>query len=66
MDVEVVDLLVQRKQFFEVGMGWYACDCGRTGFKEGAVEHWSSEMDRIVNEVSNCPQCCIMRSNCKT
>jgi hypothetical protein len=57
MDVEVVDLLVPRKSFGEVGMGWYACLCGGTGFKEGPAEHWSFEMDKIIQEVSSCPQC---------
>jgi hypothetical protein len=57
MDVEIVDLLVQRKTFMEINMGWYACICGGTGFKEGPAEHWSPEMDSIVHEVSICPQC---------
>ena len=57
MGVEEVNLLAQRPSFAEVSMGWYACQCGGTGFKEGSVEDWSIEMDRITNEVSNCPQC---------
>jgi hypothetical protein len=57
MDVEVVNLLAKRLSFAEVGMGWYACLCGAVGFKEGPVEHWSSEMDTDTNEVSNCPKC---------
>jgi hypothetical protein len=57
MDVETVNLLAQRKPFTDAGMGWYACICGGTGFKEGPAEHWSLEMDRIRNEVSDCPQC---------
>lgn len=57
MGVEVVDLLTPRKPFTEAEMGWYACLCGGTGFKEGPVEHWSSEMDRITNEVFSCPHC---------
>ena len=57
MDVEEVDLLTQRQPFVEAEMGWYACLCGATGFKEGPVEHWSMEMDRRTNEVSDCPQC---------
>jgi SAM-dependent methyltransferase len=57
MDVETVNLLAQRKPFMDAGMGWFACICGGTGFKEGPAEHWSSEMDRITHEVSNCPQC---------
>ena len=62
MDVETVNLLVQRKPFMDAGMGWYACICGGTGFKEGPAEHWSAEMDRIVHEVSNCPQCVSLES----
>ena len=57
MDVEVLDLLVERKLFSEADTGWYACICGRTGFKEGPAERWTLEMDRITNEVSNCPRC---------
>jgi SAM-dependent methyltransferase len=57
MDVEMLNLMVQRKPFPEVGMGWYACICGGTGFKEGPAEHWTPEMDQITYEVSNCPQC---------
>lgn len=57
MSVEVVDLLAQRLPFDRAGMGWYACICGGTGFKEGPVEHWSFEMDRVINEVFNCPKC---------
>ena len=57
MDVEVVDLVVSRKPFAEAEMGWYACACGGTGFKEGPPEQWSLEIDRIVNEVASCPHC---------
>lgn len=57
MGVEVIHLLAQRLSFAEIGMGWYACFCGGTGFKEGPAEHWSFEMDSITNEVSSCPQC---------
>jgi len=57
MDVETVNLLVQRKPLTDLGMGWYACICGGTGFKEGPAEHWSPKMDQITNEVSSCPQC---------
>lgn len=57
MDVEVVDLLVSRKKFSEIEMGWYGCSCGGTGFKEGPAEHWFFEMDHIINEVSGCPHC---------
>ena len=57
MDVEVVELTAPRKSFDEIEMGWYACLCGGTGFKEGPAECWSMELDRITNEVSDCPHC---------
>ncbi len=57
MDVEEVNLVIQCPSFTNVSMGWYACRCGATGFKEGPAEHWSIEMDGITNEVSDCPQC---------
>jgi hypothetical protein len=57
MNVEALDLFASHGSYPEIGMGWYACLCGATGFKQGPVEQWSSEMDRIVNEVSCCPQC---------
>jgi hypothetical protein len=57
MAVEVVDLHMQRISFAEATMGWYACLCGGTGFKEGPAEQWTLEMDRITSEVSSCPQC---------
>lgn len=57
MSVEVVHLLAGRLSFAEAAMGWYACLCGGTGFKEGPAEHWSFEMDRVINEVFNCPKC---------
>jgi len=57
MNVEVVNLRLPRKSFAEAGMGWFACACGRTGFKEGPAEDWSIEMDTIIHEVSTCPQC---------
>lgn len=57
MGVEAVDLLAGRITFGEVEMGWYACRCGATGFKAGPAEQWSAEMDRVVHEVADCPQC---------
>jgi SAM-dependent methyltransferase len=57
MDVETVNLLAQRKPFMDADMGWYACSCGGTGFKEASAERWTMEMDQIINEVSNCPKC---------
>lgn len=62
MAVEVVDLEIRRTSYVEAPMGWYACVCGGTGFKEGPAEDWSVEMDSLTNEVSNCPRCVRARS----
>lgn len=57
MSVEQVDILAERTPFGDLRMGWYACLCGATGFHLGPAEQWSTEMDQIVQEVSECPQC---------
>lgn len=57
MGVEVVDLWAPRRPFDETRMGWYACVCGSTGFKEGPAWQWTLEMDQAIHEVSCCPQC---------
>ena len=57
MGVEVVNLVCPRSSYADIRMGWYACLCGGTGFKEGPAEGWTIEMDRIILEVSSCPRC---------
>ena len=57
MSVEEVDLLAEPTTFSKIGMGWYACQCGATGFKEGPADQWSTELDRVIHEVTDCPQC---------
>lgn len=57
MSTEEVDLQAQRTSYKEVDMGWYACLCGGAGFKVGPAEQWSIEMDQLVHEVADCPQC---------
>lgn len=57
LSVEEVDLQADRIRFNEFDMGWYACLCGRTGFKAGPAEQWSTGMDKVIYEVANCPQC---------
>jgi hypothetical protein len=57
LGVEVIDLLMPRNQFQNVNLGWYACWCGATGFKMGPVEQLTAEIEAIVYEVSECPQC---------
>jgi SAM-dependent methyltransferase len=59
MSVEEVDLQTECTSFNEADIGWYACWCGATGFKTGPAyaEQWSTEMDKVTHEVSDCPQC---------
>jgi SAM-dependent methyltransferase len=59
MSVEEVDLQAERTSFKHTAMGWYACWCGATGFKVGPAdaEQWSAAMDKLIHEVSDCPQC---------
>jgi hypothetical protein len=57
ISVEEVDLWTESTSFHEIDMGWYACICGATGFKVGPAEQWLAEMDKIVYEVMDCPQC---------
>jgi len=57
MSVEEVNLQAERTSFNKAAMGWYTCFCGATGFKEGPAEQWSIEMDRVIHEVADCPQC---------
>jgi hypothetical protein len=57
LSVEVVDLQAEWISFCEIGMGWYACLCGATGFKIGPAEQWSNEMDQKTHEVVDCLQC---------
>jgi hypothetical protein len=57
MGVEMIDLQSNRIPYSQAEMGWYACWCGSTGFKAGAVEQYTPEMDVRVNEVVGCPNC---------
>jgi len=59
MSVEEIDLQAERNLFHNIAMGWYACVCGATGFKVGPAdaEQWSIEMDKLIHEVTDCPQC---------
>lgn len=57
LGVEIVDLQAARQPFNNIGMGWYACQCGAVGFIPGPVENYTLELDQYVNEVFACPQC---------
>lgn len=57
MGVEVVDLTAKRLKYGDLDIGWYACDCGAAGFKEGPVELLTGAVLDRQNEVSDCPAC---------
>ena len=55
--VEVVDLTAKRLKYGDLAIGWYACDCGAAGFKEGPVELLTGSVLECQNEVFGCPAC---------
>jgi hypothetical protein len=55
--LEVIDLAAPRLPFDPLELGWYACLCGRAGFKTGAVELLTDEIASTVVEVDDCPGC---------
>jgi hypothetical protein len=57
MDVECIPLNLPRINFEQVEIGWYACWCGQTGFKSGPVEKITPELDAIIYDVFDCPNC---------
>ena len=57
MSVETIDLLAPRISFEQVKIGWYACWCGATGFKSGPVELLTPEVNAIIHEIIDCPNC---------
>ena len=57
LGVEVMALQTERIPYRQLGMGWYACWCGATGFKPGPVEELTLEASEIVHEIIDCPKC---------
>jgi hypothetical protein len=55
--VEVIHLQSERKPYWQIEMGWYACWCGAVGYKPGSVEHLTPELEGIIHEVVDCPIC---------
>jgi hypothetical protein len=56
-DPEEIYLKCTRLSYQQFDMGWYACWCGATGFKEGPAEKINPEMFEVVSELSDCPKC---------
>ena len=57
LDVERVDLTAPRVSYTEVGLGWYACACGATGFVPGPPHLLTEAVLQRVREVHTCPRC---------
>ena len=57
LDVERVDLWVERVPFTAVSLGWFACRCGHTGFVPGPPEMLTPEIEGFIHEVYDCPAC---------
>jgi ribosomal RNA adenine dimethylase len=57
MSIETVDLLRQNQHYGILPFGWYACECGATGFKPGRAEALTSEDIETIHEVCDCPAC---------
>lgn len=55
--VELVDLRADRLSYPDIDLGWYACRCGKTGFKPGPAHKLTEYVLEKVNEVATCPHC---------
>lgn len=57
MNVEVIDLQAAPTPYKNLELGWYACWCGAVGFKAGAPEKITPEVEAIIHEIIDCPNC---------
>ena len=57
MGVECVDLIAPRQAYDQLPFGWYACWCGKTGFKPGPVDDMTDATLEYDHQVSDCPAC---------
>ena len=57
MGIEKIDLFAPRLNYHEIGLGWYACWCGRVGFKPGPAQAVDENVMENIYEVIGCPGC---------
>ncbi len=57
LDVEEIDLRAPRVPYEQIRIGWYACECGVTGFVQGPPEALTPAVLNSVYEVTDCPAC---------
>ncbi len=58
MGVECVDLIAPCQAYAQLSLGWYACWCGKTGFKPGLADDLTCAALEHDHQVSDCPACC--------
>jgi hypothetical protein len=61
--VEIISLQEPRIPYHKVGIGWYACWCGNTGFVPGQADQITPEVESILHEVVQCPKCTTNRKS---
>ncbi len=57
LHVEKIDLRMKRVPFTAVSLGWFACQCGHTGFVPGPAEKLTPALENKIHEIYDCPQC---------
>jgi len=57
LTVEKVDLRGERRPYHSLAMGWYACQCGATGFRPGPPKQLTTALAEQIHELSDCPNC---------
>jgi hypothetical protein len=57
LGVERLDLRAPCRPFRSLRLGWYACQCGATGFVPGPPEWLTAEVEAQIHEVTDCPAC---------
>ena len=55
--LELIDLRAPPIPYSAAGLGWYACQCGSTGFVPGPAELLTLHVESAVHEVIHCPAC---------
>jgi hypothetical protein len=55
--VELIDLQEHPTPYSAAGLGWYACQCGATGFLQGPAEMLTPRIESVAQEVIDCPAC---------
>lgn len=54
---EVIDLTATRLPYRDLPVGWFACDCGHTGFVPGPLDLLNAARADLIVEVAGCPAC---------